>query len=142
LASGGRVLLTPAATVLLAITCWAVARRDGAPARFQQALAIVVHATVVLVVGQLIATPINYVRESLSSSVTLAAIMPGIQEGTIAARFFGMFDLFALWWLVLVAIGVAAVTKRGARRYVVMFLSVYVAFAVVMAGVIASAGGI
>jgi hypothetical protein len=65
-----------------------------------------------------------------------------MQEGTVAARFFGMFDLFAVWWLALVAIGVAALTKRGARRYVVMFLSVYLAFAAVMAGVIAAAGGI
>jgi hypothetical protein len=142
LTSGGRFLLTPAATVLVAIACWAIARRDRAPARFAQVLAIVVHATVVLVVGQLIATPVNYVRESLSSSVSLATILPGIQEGTVAARFFGMFDLFGLWWLVLVAIGVAALTRRPARRYLLMFLSMYVAFAAVMAGVIAAAGGI
>ncbi len=140
--SGGRVLLTPAVTALVALGCWAVARRDGAPARFRQVLAIVVHASVALAVGQLITTPIGYVRESLSNPLTLAAVLPGMQEGTVPARFFGTLDLFALWWLVLVAMGVAALTKRRAGRYVGMFLSVYLAFAAMLAGTIAATGGI
>jgi hypothetical protein len=140
--SGGRFLLTPAVTLLVALACWAVARRDGAPARFRQALAIVVHATVVLAMGQLIATPISYVRESISSPLTLAAILPGLEEGSVPARFFGVLDLFALWWIVLVAIGVAALTRRGVRRYAVVFLSVYLAFAAIMAGAVAAVGGI
>jgi hypothetical protein len=139
--SGGRLLLTPAVTLLVALGCWAIARRDGAPARFRQALAIVVHATVVLVVGQLIATPISYVHESLSSPLTIAAILPGMEEGTVPAQFFGVLDLFALWWIGLVAIGVAALTGLGVRRYVVVFLSVYLAFAGIMAGAIAAVGG-
>jgi hypothetical protein len=141
-ASGGRLLLTPAVTLLAALACWAIARRDGAAARFRQALAIVVHATVVLAIGQLIATPISYVHESLSSPITVAAILPGMEEGTVPARFFGVLDVFTLWWIVLVAIGVAALTRRGVRRYVVVFLSVYFAFAAIMAGTVAAVGGI
>jgi hypothetical protein len=141
-ASGGRLLLTPTVTLVAALGCWVLARRDGTPAQFRQALAIAVHATVVLVVGQLIITPISYVRESLSSPLTLAALIPGLDEGTLPARFFGVLDLFALWWMVLLAIGVAALTRRGQRRYLVVFLSLYLAFAAVMAATIAVAGGV
>ena len=72
--------------------------------RFSQALAIVVHASVVLLVGQVIATPLHYVRESLTSPLNLAAVLPLMQDGTAPTRFAGTLDLFALWWAVLLGI--------------------------------------
>ena len=43
-----------------------------------------------------------------------------MEEGTLPARFFGTLDLFALWWMGLLAIGLAALTRRRVRRYVVV----------------------
>ena len=63
-----------------------------------QALAIVVHATVVLLIGQVIVTPLHYVRESLTSPLNLAAVLPLMDDGTLPARFFGSLDIFVLWW--------------------------------------------
>jgi hypothetical protein len=57
--SGSRTLLFPAVTLMAAAGCWLVARSAGTPARFVQALSIVVHASVVLALGQLVATPIH-----------------------------------------------------------------------------------
>jgi Yip1 domain len=139
--SGGRLLLTPAVTLLMATACWAVARAEGVEARFTQALAVVVHASVVLVLGQLIVTPLHYVRESLMSPLNFAAVLPGMDEGTLPARFFGSIDLFAVWWLALIVIGLALLTRRGTRRYAVSAAAVYLVFAAVMAGVIAAVGG-
>jgi hypothetical protein len=139
--SGGRLLLTPAVTLLMATACWAVARAEGVEARFTQALAVVVHASVVLVLGQLIVTPLHYVRESLMSPLNVAAVLPGMDEGTLPARFFGSIDLFAVWWLALIVIGLALLTRRGTRRYAVSAAAVYLVFAAVMAGVIAAVGG-
>jgi Yip1 domain len=139
--SGGRLLLTPAVTLLVATACWAVARAEGIEARFTQALAVVVHASVVLVIGQLIATPLHYVRESLTSPLNFATVLPGMDEGTLPARFFGSMDLFAVWWLALIVIGLAVLTRRGTRRYAVSAAAVYLVFAAVMAGVSAALGG-
>jgi hypothetical protein len=139
--SGGRLLLTPAVTLLMATACWTVARAEGVEARFTQALAVVVHASVVLVLGQLIVTPLHYVRESLMSPLNFAAVLPGMDEGTLPARFFGSIDLFAVWWLALIVIGLALLTRRGTRRYAVSAAAVYLVFAAVMAGVIAAVGG-
>ena len=141
LTSGGRLVLTPVVTVVVAIACWAVARADGAAATFPQALAIVVHATVVVALGQVIATPIIYIRQSLTSPLNLAAVLPLIQEGTPAARFFGAIDLFALWWMALLAIGLAALTRRRVGRYAKSLAAVYVGFAAIMAAAIAAVGG-
>jgi hypothetical protein len=139
--SGGRLLLTPVWTLLTAAVCWGVARASTKDATFTQALAIVVYASLVLVIGQLVATPLHYLRESLTSPLNLAAVLPGMEEGTAAARVFGAIDVFALWWLALIAIGLSALTGRAARKYLVGLGAVYVGFAAVMAGVIAAVGG-
>lgn len=139
--SGGRLLLTPEWTLLMAAVCWGVARASTKDATFTQALSIVVHASVVLALGQLVATPLHYLRESLTSPLNLAAVLPAMEEGTLPARVFGAIDLFALWWLGLVAIGMSALTGRATRKYLVWLGAVYFGFAAVMAGVIAAVGG-
>jgi hypothetical protein len=139
--SGSRTLLLPIVTVAAAAVCWVTARSAGTPARFVQALAIVVHASFVLALGQLVATPIHYVRESLTSPLNFAAILPLMQEGTAPALFFGVVDLFAVWWMGLIAVGLGALTGQSVRRYAMSFAVVYLGFAAVMAGVIAALGG-
>jgi Yip1 domain len=141
LTSGGRLLLTPAVTLAVACGVWAVARRDGSRVRFGQALAVVVHATVVLLLGQLLATPLHYVRESLTSPLNLAAVLPFMEEGTYRARFFGTLDLFGLWWAGLLAIGLTTLTGRSVGRYVGRIAIAYVGLAAAVAAVMAVMGG-
>ena len=139
--SGGRLLLTPQVTLLIAVALWGVARRERAAVTLSQALAIAVHASVLLVVGQLIATPIHYVRESLTSPLNLAAILPLMQEGTLPARFFGTLDLFAIWFGCVLAIGLSVATARPTARYLVPLAGLYAVFAALMAAIIAVRGG-
>ena len=143
--SGGRILLTPVAMVLAAAAVWVIARRDRTSASVQQALAIVVHASVVLVIGQLLATPVHYVRESLTSPVTVATILsvilPLIDEGTLPAMFLRAIDMFALWWVGLLALGLSVLARRPVGRYVWPLSALYVAFAAVVALIFAVLGG-
>jgi hypothetical protein len=141
LTSGGRLLLTPVATLAAAVGVWVIARRDGTRARFAQALAIAVHTSVVLLLGQVIATPLHYVRESLTSPLNLASILPLMVEGSFQARMFGTLDMFALWWAGLLAAGTAALTGRGAGRYLKGILIGYAGLAAGVAAVIAIVGG-
>jgi len=141
LASGGRLLITPPVTLLVAAGCWAIARNDEKAVSFRQVLSIVVHASVVLALGQIIAAPIDYVRESLTSPLNLAAVLPFTDEGTIASRILGAVDVFVLWWVALLAIGLSALTRRRARRYAWSLAAAYVGFAAVIAVVITAAGG-
>jgi hypothetical protein len=142
LTSGGRLLLTPVSTVLMATVVWGVAQRRQPAASFNKALAVVVHANVVLLIGQLIATPLHYVRESLTSPLNMATILPGMSAGSAAARMFGAIDLFGLWWLLLVAIGASVLTSQPTGRYFRWFGAVYLGFAAILAAVTAALGGI
>ena len=139
--SGGRLLITPIATFLTAVAVWLVGRWEGGSATWSQALSIVVHASVVLLLGQLITTPLHYVRESLTSPLNLSAVLPAMDDGTVPARFFGSLDFFVIWWCVLLAIGLAALTRRNISRYAVALAGLYMGFAAVMAATIAVMGG-
>ena len=140
-ASGSRMLLTPPVTLITAVAVWLAARRDGTDATFSQALALVVHANVALLVGQLIATPLHYVRESLTSPLHLAAILPLMEEGSPQARFFGTMDLFALWWAGLLAVGLSVLTGQRVGRYLAPLAAVFAVFAAVVAVAVMAMGG-
>lgn len=138
--SGGRLLLTPPVTLLVAAGLVALARLGGARVGFVTALAIAVHATVVLAVQQLVATPLHYAYESLTSPTNVAGLLRVFDEGSWPARLFGTVDVFGLWWMWLLAVGLAAATGRPARRYAWRLLAVYIAVAAVVAAVFAIAG--
>jgi Yip1-like protein len=139
--SGGRLLLAPPVTLAVAAGLALLARLDGASLSGLAALAVSVHASVALAVQQLVATPVQYLRESLTSPTTLAGLLPGVEDGTVAARLFGAIDLFGLWWIWLLAIGVAAATGRPALRYMGRLLLVYLGVAAGVAGVMTLSGG-
>ena len=138
--SGGRLLLSPPITVLIAAGLMVLARLDRAPFPFAGALAVSVHASVPLAIQQLIAVPVSYLAESLTSPTNLAAVLR-LENGTVGARLFGAVDLFGLWWTWLLALGLSAATGRPAGRYLVWLMFIYVGTAAALAAAMILAGG-
>lgn len=137
----GRLLLTPPVTFAVAMGLILLARRDGVDASTSQGLAVSVHALAPLALGQLVGTPLHYLRESLTSPFTLSALVPLADEGTWVARLLGSIELFGLWWMWVLAVGLGAITMRPPRRYFATLLVVYVGFAAVMAAIATMLGG-
>jgi hypothetical protein len=135
--AGGPVLAFGLAAVLYA----AFSKALGGTARFRQVLAVVVHAGVILTARQMLAAPVSFVRETIASPTRLTIFFPMLDEASPAARFFGVIDLFVAWWMVAIAIGMAVLYRRPARRLAVGFLGAYVASAVLVAIVMAVMGG-
>ena len=155
LTSGGRLLLTPPITLLAALGLMVLARLDGVTVSMRSALAIAVHATVVLALQQVVAAPLHYVQESLTSPTTVSGLLRTFDEGSWPSRLFGTIDVFGLWWMWLLSLGLAAATakpasvdddrrnperSRGARRYLWRLLAVYVGVAAIIAAVFAMFG--
>ena len=139
--SGARLLLLPFTTLVVAALLVASARASGANATWAQGLALAVHASVPLAIGQAVATPIHYVRESLTSPLNLAAVLPLMEAGTMPARVFGTFDLFAMWWAGLLALGLSVLTGRQASRYAWRLAALFLVFAAVSATLSVAMGG-
>lgn len=140
--SGSRLLLTPIVTLAVASGLWLLTRRDQAPPSWAAAMAVTVHASVVLLVGHVVAIPFNYVRESLTSPLTLATVFPVASDGSWAARFLGMLDLFAIWWMALLAVGAAALSGGGLSRYLWMAMGLMAAVAATVAALVAARGSL
>lgn len=140
LTSGGRLALTPPVTLLVALGVVAVAAADGKRIRYGVALAVAVHASVVLALGQVVSTPLHYLRESLTSPTNLAGLLPALDEGSWPARLLGAVDLFGLWWVWVLAVGLAAATGTSPQRHAVRLLGGYFGIAAIVATVSAVVG--
>ena len=107
----------------------------GHDATFKQAWAVVVHSGFVLVLAPLFVLPLNYIRESMTSPTTLAVFLPFLEENSFLGHVFGAIDLFYVWWLVNLAIGLGVLYKRRTGPIATVLMCVYVALAIVIAGV-------
>ena len=107
---------------------WVVA---GAGAKFKVLYAVVAHVGAVSIVQQLFVVPLNYVRGAMNSPSTLAVFFPMLEEGTFTQRTLGLVDVFIIWQLFVLSIGVAVLYRRRTRPIATTF---YVLYAVIAVG--------
>jgi hypothetical protein len=109
--------------------------------RFIELLTIASYSTVILALRQVVATPIYYVQESIASPTTLVRLFGALDEASPFARFLGVIDLFVVWWIVVLAIGVSVLYRRPMRRFALAFTGAYVVLALLAALAMAVSGG-
>jgi hypothetical protein len=105
----------------------------GGGATFKQVFATIVHGGAISMLGQLFTYPIFYLRESMTSATNLAVLFPMLPEGSFLAKFLGMIDLFTVWWVVILAIGLAVLYRRKTRPIALSFFAIYGVIAVAVA---------
>jgi hypothetical protein len=77
----------------------------------------------------------------MSSPTSLFVFFPFLDETGVLARFLGIIDLFRLWWLANLAIGLGVLFKKRVGPIFTGFLILYGVIAVVYAGVSAFFSG-
>ena len=113
----------------------------GGRATYGQLLAVTAHAGVILAARQVIAAPVSYARETMASPTTLNVFFSMLDEASPMTRFFGIIDLFVIWWIVVLAVGMSVLYRRPARTLAVAFIGAYIALALILAIVMAVIGG-
>ena len=104
-------------------------------------LAVVTHAGAISILATLFTLPLNYARESLSGATNLGVFAPFLDEGSLPARFLGMIDLFLVWWVVVLAIGLAVLYKRRTGPVALSLLGAYVGIAAIIAVIMRAFAG-
>jgi hypothetical protein len=121
----------------------AIGNRTGAvQATFGQVFTVLVHASSVFALRAVVATPINFARESLGGATSLAVLIPGLGDATFAARLFGAMDVFVLWWVVLVAVGMGMLYQSRTMPIARWLFGGYVTGAAALALTQALRGGV
>jgi len=108
---------------------------------FTQVCAVVAYASVPLALRQIVASVSTYVSESTASATSIATWWPTLNEASATARFAGVLDVFVIWWVIVLAIGIGVLYQRSARRLAVTFLGAYAGLALLLAGTMAVLGG-
>ena len=137
-AAGTALLRGPVAAVALALVifAWFTAARGGR-ASYRQVLAVVATASTILMVRHVVAAPASYVRETTASATTLAGLITVVDQASPVARFLSLIDLFVVWWVIVLAVGIAVLYQRRTREVAVLLLGVYAAVALVLTAVMA-----
>ena len=113
----------------------------GGTATFKQQMAVNVHAGVIPTLALLFATPLNSARGSLSSTTNFAVFFPMLDENSFLARVLGVIDLFWIWYVIALAIGLAVLYKRRTQPIAIGLLSFYALIAVCIALIRGMFGG-
>jgi len=140
--AGGMIVFLPIVAAAIAGILFAIFNAAmGGNATFKQVYAVVVHAWVIQALGALFTGPLNYFRESMTSATSLSVLLPMLPDGSFAARLAGMVDLFVIWWIIVLAIGLAVLYRRRTQPIALSLFGVYAVIAVGIAAVRAALGG-
>jgi Yip1-like protein len=135
-AAASQLVFVPLITLAIAGIAFAIFNGAlGANATFKQVFAVVAFSGVLLALKAVFGAPLDYARESLSSPTTLTAVLPFFDDNTFAARLLGSIDLFYIWWITNLAIGLGVLYKRRTAPIATTMLIVYGAIALTVAAV-------
>ena len=139
-AAGATLVRGPVAALAIATVVYGVFAVRGAQVAFRQVITTVVHAGVILTLRDIVAAPINYVRESVASPLTLLGFIGIVDESSPVARFLALLDVFVVWWVLVLAIGIATLYGIRARVAASALVGVYIGVSVLLAGAMAVLG--
>jgi hypothetical protein len=142
LALGQMVIFLPLTFLIVSGVLFAVFNAAlGGQASFKQVFAVVVHSGAVGVIGQLFSMPLNYVRGTLTSAANVGSLLPMLPEQSFAAHFLGAIDVFLIWQLIVLAIGLGVLYRRRTQPIAFSLMGVYAVIALIIAIVKSRAGG-
>ena len=106
----------------------------GGNATFKQVFTVVVHAGPIGVLAQLFTVPLNYARGTMTSATNLYVLVQSfVDETTFAGRLLGMIDLFLVWQLIVLSMGLAVLYRRRTQPIATTLLVLYAVIAVIVA---------
>jgi hypothetical protein len=105
----------------------------GGGGTYKQVLAVVVHAGVVQTVGGILVMALNYLRGTMTSMTNLAVFAPMLPEESFIVKFLSAIDLVWIWYLVILAIGLAVLYRRKTANIAISFFGLYLVVAIIIA---------
>jgi hypothetical protein len=105
----------------------------GGDARFKQVFSVVVHSASVFTLGTLFTVPMNYMRGTLTSQTNIGVLLPMIDDSSFIGRLLGMIDLFWVWWILVLAMGIAVLYRRKTQPIAMTLFGIYAVIAVAVA---------
>jgi hypothetical protein len=108
----------------------------GGKATFRQYLGVVAHASLIGAVGQVVALAVTLQQGVMTQGITLAALAGGMEKDSFVYQFLNVFNVFLIWQLVVMGLGVATLNRRiGAGTAVGVLLGLLAGIAAAIAAI-------
>jgi hypothetical protein len=132
--AGSIIVFSPIVATICAGILFAIFNAAlGGEASFKQVLSVLVHAGVVSSLGAVFSGIVNYFRQRMDSLTNLGSLVPMLSEKSFVASFLGAIDVFLVWWLIVLAIGLAVLYRRRTQPIAIALLSIYGVIALAIA---------
>jgi hypothetical protein len=128
------LVISPIIALILAGILFAVFNAAlGGEASFKQVFSVLVHGGAVSALSTIFSGTMNYFRGSIGSAANLGVLLPMLPENSFAGRLLGMVDIFLIWYIIVLAIGLAVLYRRRTQPIAISLLAVYAVIAIVVA---------
>lgn len=132
----GTIVISPIVTAVIAGLAFAVfGAFGGGRATYRQVFAVCTHAGVIGVLGLLVTTPVNYIRETLDSPMNLAVFFPMLDSGGFLAKVLGSVGLFPVWSVMAFSIGLAVAYRKKTQSVAIVLFILYAIIAMGLAAI-------
>jgi hypothetical protein len=128
------LIFTPLATLLLAGLVYLIFNVGlGGEGTFKQTFAAYCHVGLIGLIGGLVTVTVIYLKQSLKASTTLTAFLPFLDEASFSYKFFRCIDVFVLWQLGVVSIGMGIFNNLSTKKAATVLFSLYLSISLIIA---------
>lgn len=136
------LIMSPIMAVIISGILFAVFNAAlGGEASFKQVLTIFVHAGAVSALSTVFSGVVNYFRGGMGSVANVGALLPMLPERSFLANLLGTVDVFLVWYVVVLAMGLGVLYKRRTQPIAISLFVLYAIIAIVIAVFKSRAGG-
>lgn len=140
--AAGVLVMVPLMTLITGGILYAIFNAAmGGNATFKQVIAVVAHASVISMLSAAFTAPVNLARGTMGSATTFGVLLPMVDENSFLGRLLGMLDLFMIWYVIVLAIGLAVLYRRRTQPIAITLFGIYAGIVVVIAMVMSRMGG-
>ena len=98
----------------------------GGTAEFKQVSAVAAHSMAISTIGAIFTAIMNMAKGSISASAAnLGMLLPFLKEGSFAANLAGAIDVFTIWWITVLSIGLGVLYKRKTSNIAIGLFILY-----------------
>jgi hypothetical protein len=143
LAFAGAFVMLPVSTLIFSALYWFVFNAVlGGTATFKQVLGVTAHSQVIGALGALAGAPIMYAQGTVTTTgpFTLGAFAGMLEPGSFLSNFLSGIAVFAIWGLIVNAIGLGILYRRKTTGIAMALIAIYLVMVAGFAAVFSALG--
>lgn len=129
---GGMVVFALLSILIPALVFFWLGQLLGGEGAFRNVLSIVSYASLVVVPGLIVRTPLMLAKHSVGVQTSLALVLSPEQEGSFLFRFLAQFDIFVIWQLILAALGLAILYRFSKQKAAALVFGLWLLWAILL----------